>query len=381
MKTVIFFRRIVASFSKRKRCFSEQEKMEYIYSFPEPRSDFDRTLYQYKCTMKRWTWYQRIMVNVGATVTLVPYYLKLYNTKVKKKEFCDAIFFSDRISVDTIPMSVQRKYPNTKVLRLGENMILNWSDLKFIFENIVLRKVTPYYLLKLIFKLGMISYAIKSYNPKAIISYSEESFTTSLMTKYCEKQNIEYIGIQHGERLFELKLTFFRCSKYYLWDEYYIKLFSRMRCELSQFIIEQPQTLKFEKCSLLQTRKVDFTFYLQDETTETISRIYEYVKILQDKGATVKIRPHPQWTDLKLLNKFSYNIIQSCKEVDLVASLSGTCYAVGRCSTVLFQAYNVGIPVVIDDISDPNEFYELEQSCYILLNVPHVLLSNIGEII
>lgn len=380
MKSVLFFRKIISGFTKKNKILNKKEKLSYINSFPEPKSDFDRTLYQYKCTMKRWTRLQCIFVNIGAALTLIPYYIRLRIEAVSLIKTYDAVYFSDRISINTIPNSLRIEFPDIITMKLGEKMALNKEDINFIKKNIVFRKVTPYYLLKFIFKLGMVSYAIRTFEVKAIISYSEESFVTSLISKYCEEKEIQYIGIQHGERLLELKITFFRCSRYYLWDEYYINLFRKMRCFEKQFIIEKPETLLMPDYIPDKVKIYDYTFYLQDENEKTISIIKKYIENLWKQGKRVGIRPHPQWTNRKLLEVFPKYMIQDPKQINLSESLSITSNVVGRCSTVLFQAFCLDIPIVIDDCSDLDEYVELVESEYILIERKHVFLSEIGRI-
>ncbi len=351
-----------------------------INSFPEPKDDFERAFFQYKCTMKRSKWYVRCCVQLSALCVLPIYLYKMKKNSKKAYETTekDAVFFSDRTSMDIVPASLREKYPNTVVENYGGGMLLNKRASAFIKQNIIKRTKNPYFILKVIMKFGMAEYAIVKYNPKAIISYSETSFVTSLITQYCEQNGIQNIFVMHGERLYGLKFAFFRSSEYYAWDEDYLELFKEMRCDLGHGVVEVPDAVRLHDYNCTAEKKYDYTFYMQDETTASMERYREIIEQLVKEGYGVSVRPHPLYRDIILESLKGVDVnIQISSELSLGESFSATKAVVSKFSTVLYQAWHVGIDIVIDDITMRDTYLALKDLKYVMLNKPHRVLSEV----
>ena len=90
------------------------------------------------------------------------------------------------------------------------------------------------------------------------------------------------------------------------------------------------------------------------------------------------MRPHPRFSDLDFIQKIFKDIeVENYLEYNLDDSISDTLYIIGLNTTVLSQAYFSGKKVVIDNISMKNNFRDLKEKSYIMINRPHILLSNL----
>ena len=99
---------------------------------------------------------------------------------------------------------------------------------------------------------------------------------------------------------------------------------------------------------------------------------------LRLRGCPVAIRPHPRYTNLDEIKNYAPEIeLENYKMLSIEQSLKRVEYAVSVYSTVLNQAYNNGIGIVLDDVSDPDKFARLRERQYIMLNKPHELLSEL----
>jgi hypothetical protein len=359
--------------------YDYQSSKNKIDSFPMPKDDIDRSVFQYLCTMSRMPLYKRIVLNIASLIVFLPYYIlmRLKNVGLKKVHKFDAVFFTDRISEDTIPNSLRKKYKEIVCVKYGEHMSLDKIDSKFVWNIVLNRPFSPYFNLKVMMKIGMISSCIRCYEPQVIIHYSESSFATSIASHYCEEKKISYIGIMHGERLFSLKLPFFRCTEYYAWDEDYVALLKSMRCEESQFRVEVPQSLILPDYSNTKNPRYDYTFYLQIETDDSLQKLKKVLVAMKNRGYNLSIRPHPL-SDMAAYNSsFGEYNIEDPRMITLKQSFMDTKYVVSKFSTVLYQAWYLGIDIVIDDYTVPDLYRKLNNLGYVMIKKPHRKLSEI----
>jgi hypothetical protein len=195
------------------------------------------------------------------------------------------------------------------------------------------------------------------------------------MTRYCEHFSIEHIDVMHGEKLFYIRDTFFRFDRCYIWDEFYKKLFIKLRADNRQFIKQLPQSMSF--ASIKTKKQCDYTFYLGQESKEQLEAISGYCKKLIKMGYKVAIRPHPRYSNLEELRKCLDTSVIEDISIPIEESVMGTQYVVSLYSTVLNQALHNNVKIVIDDITEPEKYIKLRQLDFICLNKPHILLSEV----
>lgn len=382
MKLTIFFRSVMGKFfDNTDALFSDdyQSAKKKIEKFENPKDDIERSIYQYLCTMSRMPGYKQGLLNVVSFFFFLPYYLSMRMRRfyLKTESKCDAVYFTDRISMETIPSSLREKYREIRCVNLGRQMSLDKDDSKFFWRVVARKPFSPYFNLKVLMKLGMISSCVKCCNPHAIIHYSESSFTTSIASLYCELRNVSYIGIMHGERLFGLKLPFFRCTEYYAWDNDYVELFKSMRCEESQFHVEVPQSLILPNYTRNAHPLYDYTFYLQQETKDSLMLLGHVLSTLRIRGCNISIRPHPLSNMDFYVSFFKEYNIENPYKVSLAQSFMNTKNVVSKFSTVLYQAWFLGINIVIDDYTVPELYNQLKNLGYVMVKKKHRMLSDI----
>jgi soluble P-type ATPase len=191
---------------------------------------------------------------------------------------------------------------------------------------------------------------------------------------------IEHFNVMHGEKLFNIRDSFFRYSKCYVWDEFYIDLFKKLRAEPSQFIVNVPKSINFSDMKNID-KQYDYTYYLGAETGDVLKKIVDSLQKLSSRGYKVCVRPHPRYTNLsELINLLDEkNIVQESNNFEIEESVMKTRNAVSCYSTVLNQAYHSCVSIVIDDISNPVAYEKLKELDYVMLNVEHRKLSEILE--
>lgn len=183
----------------------------------------------------------------------------------------------------------------------------------------------------------------------------------------------------HGEKLFFMRDTFFSYDKCFIWDDYYRKLFQDLRAADGQFVVYAPKTLCLGDGRRVAKHR-DYTYYLGAQTGSKLEKIINRLQKLALSGFKVVIRPHPRYTNLDELKKLAFGKsieIENPNEVNIAESVLQTVNVISLYSTVLNQAYHSGVEIVIDDITEPEEYEKLKKLQYIMVTVPHKLLSSI----
>ena len=357
-----------------------REINQFISSLPEPRDDIERSYNQYLGTVKHLSLIRKALLNT-ASLILVPVYLAklLYPRKMIDAVIdCDAIFFvADHISPAIIPDSLKEEFRSIIKVNPESGCSLDDDGRKYFCRIVSATFGHPYYHLKALIKIGFASDVLRRYRTKALIHNTETSFAASLVTRYCELKGVDCIGVMHGEFFANYKSSFFRCTRFYVWDEYYRKLLVSERCEPRQFRIEQPDCIKLPDYDDTLEKRYDLTYYLQNESEEELTRLLGILNYLKNRGQRISIRIHPKYHSKEMFEQvFQGDWLECLESCSLGQSLSRTRLAVAKCSTVLYQAYLLDVPVMIDDIADPKFYSYLKKINYHMLFKDHRLLSQ-----
>ena len=347
---------------------------KYLYKLPEPKDNIERSYFQYLCQRYNKVQKTKIIEAVGSGLVypIIKVVLSLCRS-AKSKRAASAVFLPDGKTLDVVPEQLKKEFQEIEIEN-NRHYALTKADCLYLKTIEKRYKKDKSFLLKAMVKIARYSYLIRKWRPKALIVCNEYSFTSSIMTEYCNRNNVELINVMHGEKLFSLKDSFFRFNKCFVWNEYYIGLFKKLRSKCDEYVIALPDSMIILNDE--NDKSVDYTFYLQDESPEVLRSVVSIMEKIQGAGNTVSIRPHPRYTDIKMLNNITVLPVEG-KEVSIEESLRRTRHAISFCSTVLNQAYFNKIPIIIDDITRPDEYEKLMQMEYIMLNVKHELLSNI----
>lgn len=375
--------RALANKLERKRnplfsCDVEKQRC-YLASLEEPHDDIERSYDQYRCQM----WLKGRPASLVINLASLPLLLGFLLRRGSGKEEGDgavgtgkrAVFVGDSSVVDRIPDELWDTYEDI-VVDNKQGIGLLKKDQAYLLQVWRRYPLSWHFILKCAIKVRQYRRVLEAWNPDAIIACSEYSFTSSLLTDYLNRNNVDHINVMHGNKLFFIRDSFFRFNTCYVWDDGFAKLFDRLRAESSQFAVSLPRGLKFEETSAKVT--ADFTYYLGGEDIKQFDRLIDILGILSARGAKVRMRPHPLYTDGRWLEKVPPSIeVENPLEMALEQSVLSSACVMSLYSTVLIQAYLNGVPVVIDDLSDPVRFRKLKQLEFALLDAEHRLLSDV----
>lgn len=207
---------------------------------------------------------------------------------------------------------------------------------------------------------------IHNYQPKAIIVHGEYSFTSSVLTSFCQCYHVIHINVMHGEKLFYIRDSYFRFHRCYVWDEFYKKQFLTLKAESSQFIIAIPPSLQINKESNLTADSFsNYKYYLTNYSEEEIKSIFQSMDFARKNGEKVVFRPHPRYSNIKLLKKVvSEECIEYPSKVNILDSIANCDHLVGSSSTVLLQGYYAGKNIILDDVTYHKQYRLLTEYRY-----------------
>lgn len=354
-----------------------EEQKSFLNKLGSAKNIIDRGYKQYLCQIKYSPAIKVFVFNIISAL-IFPVVLVYYLVKgiyIKKDDKVDAILEKKGMN-EVLPTIITDNYQlNEDCWNIGSSLALR--DLGFVFSLIEKNIFHPYFAFKVMMNLTFYSYMIRKKAPRAIIQFGEFSFSRSTLTEYCHRNNVRHINIQHGEKLFYMRDAYFCFDECYVWDKYYVDLFTALNAEVSQFIIALPNSLKIN--TIEHSNKsvyADYKYYLAANSEEEIASIVESMAFVKIKGGTVKFRPHPRYTNMKILRKYvSDHDIESVSKVSILESVANLQYAVGSYSTVLLQAFFSGKRVVMDDVTYKTQYEQLNDLMYFLSKQQHLKLS------
>lgn len=349
----------------------------FLEKLPSPQDDWERSYLQYKCQTFLQSYIWSILLNCAAAVLFPIYWIRLCSVKLSDQQPCDAILlFSGPRNI--VPRSLEEEFRILQIEDFQDHLYLDKED------QVYLRKLhrrypfSFYFLLKCMLKIAMYRDVISRYQPKAIICSEEYSFTSSVLTDYCLRHQVEHINFQHGVKMYFIREAFFRFDRCYVWDQHSADILRSLRAAPGQFVTERPLSLCFsEQTTTLE--RVDYTYYLQIPTPQELETIIKNLTILQKRGGKIAVRPHPLHIDLvKSLYKDSSGLLlEDPREVSIEQSLLRTDCAIALSSAALIQAVYNNIPIVIDDITIPGLYDDLTARQYICMKKEHRRLSEL----
>ena len=352
--------------------YKEQKNiLEEIYKKDFDDTYFSRSYCQYLCQKKI---YKQSYCFLNFLSFFIIKFLiilfKFFPKKNIKKEKVDIIYFGTE---KTIP----KKFLKYKIKKLENHLFLTEKDIKYFKKDILKNsKMQYYFALKILLKISTYRYNIEKYSPRIFLVTSEYSWTSSLLTEFCEKNMIFHINYMHGDKSYYIRDSFFKFHRCYIWDEHYKKIFCELKAFEKQFrIIEYSSFIS--KIEIKE--KLYNTYYLQaDETIEDINKIIKILKSLEIKtGYMGKIRCHPVYTSQKIKKIIPTEMLDLEKNIYYSIGMSN--YIISKTSTVLYEAYIMeSNNIVIDDFTqDKNNYNYLKELKWISIFKPHQRLSEI----
>ena len=354
------------------------EQRSFFESLGVAKDDIDRGYKQYLCQnffVPKW---KVSFFNIIAAF-LMPFITVFYLIKglfVRSGVPINAIIEKKGMD-EVVPSDVWQKYnPDNSYWQEGSSLC--FSDLSFLLKLVKKATNHPYFVLKATMNVVMYSDMIRRHSPMVMIQFGEFSFSSSILTAYCHRNDIKHIDIMHGEKLFFIGDAFFHYDECYVWDEHYIKLFRELKAEPTQFIVALPESLHINITKHInKDAYADYKYYLAVASESEIKGVVDSMQFAKRNGKKVKFRPHPRYTDINLLRKYvNEEEIEDYKKVGILESISNLEYAVGSYTTVLSQAYFSGKKVILDDVSFKSEYDKLKGMKYILSSKNCPILSE-----
>lgn len=359
--------------------------LAFVHNFKEPKDLWERSFFQYQCNCFDLALWKKIFLNIGA-VLLLPFSILVFRiikqtVRFKKKIVC----ISDIVETSpVIPESLKEKYEiNFKAYFAGYG--LSHQDMRYLSKYIREYFNKPFFLLHNIFKIARYSNVINLYKPDVILCHNEYSYSSSILTDYCRKNNVQLFNMMHGERLINIRNSFFEYDRCYVWHEHYKNTYIELRANPNQFVVEVPPALRIDV-----TKKYDknefatYKYYLGEQSREELISIIESLKVLKQNGYSLKYRPHPRYTNMDDINQLlEPEEIENPSKVDTEVSIASSDYVIGSYSTVLLQGYLCGKGVLIDDITYKDRIEKQKKARYILMTVegPELLSIHIDRTI
>lgn len=359
--------------------FPKEEQVAYLNLLGEAVNDIDRGYKQYLCQNQfvRLRW-KIVFFNVVGAVALpfiIIYFLikRLFAHHVEHKD-C----LIEKLGMpEVVPQEVQEKYHPTEDYETGSSLSI--SDLGFLCRLVARAPLHPYFTFKAMMYVAKYSDLFHRYHPQVMIRFWEFSFCSSVLTAYCHQFNVKHVDVMHGEKLFNIRDSFFHFDECYVWSDHYVELMKSLKAEPTQFIIALPSSMKIDVERYLNPSVyADYKYYLANFSEDQIKSIVDSVRCLKQNGKTIKFRPHPAYSDLNLLRKYvDESEIEYPQKVSIFESVSNLDYAVGSYSTVLIQAYYSGKGVVLDDVTYKERYEQLKSLCYLLSHEETMKLSGL----
>lgn len=358
---------------------SVTKQKEILLSMGEPENDIQRSFFQFKCQQHLNSKLKSLSLNLIAffIVPLVLFYFFIKGFFCKKNQNSKENVYLDQGIHDIMPDYLIKTKDDIINANYNISKVLNYNDLFFLLRLYFSYAFYSFFVLKSTYKIALYRAIINQYKPKNIIVASEYSFTSSLLTNYCERHSICHINLMHGEKLFYIRDSFFRFHICYVWEEHYKELFISLRAYPTQFEIIYPSFFKFD--NLINTGKFLFTYYLGNEDEQKMIKIEEFLSLKVVNKNNIAIRPHPRYSDIELVKKiFSGYTIENPLITSIRDSFSNTKSLISLYSTILYQGRINNKEYFIDNISDSIKYEQLKELNYFLISQPHKKLSNIS---
>lgn len=371
------------------------KQKEYLVAFPEPKDGTERSFYKYKCLLfHSYSKMQFFFLNILSLFALM-FFIPVLRLKGLKYDELLLHFQSNNLLLrknysaipitDIFPTVLTQYYTYTvDYHEISYSDIFITQDAFNVFKNAF--KVYPcyfHYQLVLLMRLAQACFLLSTYKPRCVTTYvCEREFADPILTEYYESHKVQYHGFMHGDRLYRISEAFMMYSTYWVWDAHYKNQFTSLRCSSLIKIYTPKKNSGIVKArSKIEDYDYFATYYFGMQTKESIELVKKAFVILKHSGYKCKVRPHPRFSNIKLIKKlFSEEfVVEDTSKVTIEESLECTYLTIAIKSTVLSQAYYSGKKIVLDNMSNPKVFEELREKGYLFIDKRDFLFSEVLE--
>ncbi len=339
-----------------------------------PKDDIEASFFQYQCqkatTGSR---LEYILLDVLSMIFYIPtlLFFLLQNLFLGEKKKSKAIISTTLSEMDLMPKQLKNKFGPFEVQdrRWGR---INFSDMRFLLNIIRTYPCEFLFNYKILWLVAIYSFSIYRYNPQIIFCSNEYSFASSVLTKYCEDNGVSHQNVLHGICELAIRYAFSRFHKVYVWDALITQVFQDVRCRTREmdYVVIAPEVSIIKE----SPNGMKCTYYLQLHEKQELDSIK---RCLEMTGMTYRVRPHPRYNTADIYSVFEAEQIENPYEVAIEDSIGRAGVVISQSSTALYQATLVGVPIVIDDISNVGRYKEMYERKNIAFAKPHKLLSEL----
>lgn len=365
---------------------SREAQDAFLDRFDASENHYENSYNKYRCVcFFHYSKTTLLLYNFASALLYLPMYLKLSSFKKENEngKTSNVMMLKKGKTIgtdDIFPEELREQYAINEYF-VDYNKIYLDSDAKKILSTA--RKRHPFsfhYNLVLMLRMATQCSIINDNNPSAVCTYvCEREFADPLLTLYSEGRGVQYHGFMHGDFMYQIDHAFMQFSCYWVWDEHYLRMFKELKCSQPMRVYTPGKYKPLVEAKPLES-DYDFfaTYYFSGETKASIDRLKEIFDAMRSFGKEGKLRPHPRFSNYEYIKQiFSDYTIEDCASFSLKDSLESTYCCIAINSTVLSQAYHSGKPVIIDDLTNTNEFERLKDEEYIMLGKSNCYLSEL----
>lgn len=337
--------------------------------------DIERSYQAYRL-QKKYTHYscsRNCLIAFSNYLTFFVIIVLLLFKKTSSSKSADVVYYRVSHNKGILP-ETYANMPDLEIVEFGSSMCWDKEVRSILFEIVKRYGFKPDFLLNVLFSLSNYNYIIKTFHPKEIVTSYESSISCAILTCYCHQNGVNHVNIMHGEKLMTQNNLCGHFDVMYVWDDYYKELFKKLKYKTNEYRIHNPWSFVY----LPQPTEIhDMTFYLNFVNEEECNRLVKVVEKIRRNRLHVKVRMHPSQMGTSTANYLQKFVeLENNQTVSIYQSLSNAQMCVSQFSTVLYQAYCIGKPIIIDDITNPKIFDIIRRLNYIMLDKKHSMLSD-----
>ncbi len=342
LSKLLFF---LASFSilppVRKR---QDEILEFIEAkHKNNKSKYKRAISQYDCQAYFFHPVVWFLFNLSSIFVFVPLVILLLLRAVKK---ADLIKTRDISLFFKVPGELRSKFGIAFVKKpLG---YLRPRDYRQAFGAMCAGGFRPYFWVRTVWKIAVYSELVDTYSPERVWVTQEMVFEASVMTDYLDRFGIKHINFQHGDNYFSIQIAFCCFHQFYVWDEFYIRLFQSLRIEVDSyhtFCALDRLVSKFPERNIV--KYFGQVSKNRNEFSKVVDNLLAYAK---QKQCELEVRLHPahkQQFEIAVLTERGVPIEHN--SIDPIDSMFESKFVCSEFSSVLYQASLLNKNIVIDN--------------------------------
>lgn len=380
-------RNVLFDVSKKKKHMDMTDQAAYLDRIPEPNNFLEKAYYKYKC-YAYYHFSKRIMIlyNALALFAFIPFviYIACRKTNLGKITLNGAVLIvmSKMKYDDIMPDDIEKEYglvtPINSIQLKDRSLDSNgWR----IYRKCLCKYwMHPYFCFEVLLRLAGCCEILKRYSPKAIVNYiAERDFSEPILLQYCNDIGVDRISFMHGTFVYSIDKAFLSFNKYYVWEDYYIEMFYKLRADKNSLCLYIPKKYKqIVKPHEDGIYEYFMTYYLAPEPEERLLRIKKCLDIIKNNGFKCKLRPHPRFSDLEMVNNvFREYDVEDYNTISVAESMENSEFIAAFNSTVLIEAFYSKKKIVIDDYVNPDKYLNMIDRDYIMLHRPHNTMSGL----